>query len=520
MTELAKPRGTRDILPKDVAKRRAVEGVFRRIVRNWGFGEIVTPTFEDLELFRLKSGEGVLGEIYYFTDKGDRELALRPELTAPTMRAYVNEMQSFPKPVRLFYFENCFRYERPQKGRYREFWQFGTELIGSSRPESDAEIIALAMTMLKAVGIRGDLNIGNLSVIRFLLNQISSESEVQDRIMRLIDKQETEMLDQYLEEIGAPADLQEKLRAVISLAGKDAYGAVAQARLIAGDLPQLDDFEKMLDLLAAYGISGFTVNFGIARGLDYYTGTVFEIYAEGLGAQKQVCGGGSYKLISLFGGGDVVSTGFGLGFDRIMEICDPVPETVPTVYVVSKPATEAEGIRIASELRQYVPVITDVMQRSFSAQLNYANTIEVDYILIVGEKEAESGLYSLKDMKSGEQVSLTAQQLIDRFSARSRKNLIRIPRSGSVYPGIRSGSVRFLLLSVFSVFSCFPCFPVFLFSVFSCFPCLPVFRVFLFSVSSCLPVFPVFLFSLSSRFPCLPVFSVFPFSLFLLFFSV
>ena len=190
----------------------------------------------------------------------------------------------------------------------------------------------------------------------------------------------------------------------------------------------------MLDLLAAYGISGFTVNFGIARGLDYYTGTVFEIYAEGLGAQKQVCGGGSYKLISLFGGGDVVSTGFGLGFDRIMEICDPVPETVPTICVVSKPTTETEGIRIASELRKYVPVITDVMQRSFSAQLNYANTIEADYILIVGEKEAGSGLYSLKDMRSGEQVSLTAQQLIDRFSARSRKRRVRILRSGSVYP--------------------------------------------------------------------------------------
>ncbi|MDL2261490.1 histidine--tRNA ligase [Methanimicrococcus sp. OttesenSCG-928-J09] len=412
---VSKPRGTRDFLPEEMAKRRAVEFKLREVIQKWGYGEIVTPTFEELELFTLKSGQGIIGELYNFTDKGDREMTLRPELTAPVMRAYVNEMQSFSRPIKLFYFENCFRYERPQKGRYREFWQFGAELIGSSKPEADAEVIALAMTMIGAVGIKGDLNIGNLSVLRYLLAQITTESTVSDQIMRYIDKKEYENLDTYLGELSVSADLTEQIHKIISLSGKDGFAAVKSAREVVGDLPELDAFEKTLTLLAAYGVTDYTVNFGVARGLDYYTGIVFEVYAEGLGAQKQICGGGSYKLISLFGGGDVVSTGFGIGFDRIMEICDLPVNKAETIVLITKPETQTSGIEIAGKLRPYVSVLTDIMGRNFKAQMEYANTAGADYVLIVGEKEIESGLLSLKDMKSGEQVSLSLEELIKKF---------------------------------------------------------------------------------------------------------
>lgn len=412
---VSKPRGTRDFLPEEMARRRAVEFKLREMIQKWGYGEIVTPTFEELELFTLKSGQGVIGELYNFVDKGDREMTLRPELTAPVMRAYVNEMQSFPKPVKLFYFENCFRYERPQKGRYREFWQFGAELIGSSKPEADAEVIALAMTMIRAVGIEGDLNIGNLSVLRFLLAQVTDDAEVSGQIMRYIDKKEYENLDVYLGEHGVSDEMTVKIHKIISLSGKDGFAAAKSAREVVGDLPELDAFEKTLTLLSAYGITDYTVNFGVARGLDYYTGIVFEVYAEGLGAQKQICGGGSYKLISLFGGGDVVSTGFGLGFDRIMEICALPPENSETVVLVTKPETQAAGIEIAGKLRPCVTVLTDIMSRNFKAQMEYANTVGADYVLIVGEKELESGRLSLKNMKSGEQVSLSLDELIAKF---------------------------------------------------------------------------------------------------------
>lgn len=403
-----RPRGTRDFLPADTARRRYVESVMRDVVRKWGYSEIITPTFEHLDLFTLKSGEGIVGELYNFSDKGGREMTLRPELTAPVMRLYVNELQSFPKPLKLFYFENCFRYERPQKGRFREFWQFGVELIGSGKPDSDAEIIALADALLKAVGVKGDMKLGNLAVIRTLLNGL--EPEIVSKVMRLVDKKEYAGLEALLEEIGAEEQLKSDLFHLIKLEGRYILPEVIK---IVGNIPELVSFEKTLKLLDAYGVD-YSLDFGIARGLDYYTGMVFEVYAEGLGAQKQVCGGGSYQLIQLFGGGDVPSTGFGIGFDRIMEICPLVQPAPKTLMLISKPEVHLEAIGFVNELRKYVPVHVDLMERNFKVQLSYANTINADYVVIVGEKELEAGKLTLRDMVSGEQELLTLEEIIEK----------------------------------------------------------------------------------------------------------
>lgn len=406
-----RPRGTRDFLPADTARRRYVEGVMRDVARKWGYSEIITPTFEHLDLFTLKSGEGIVGELYNFTDKGGRDMTLRPELTAPVMRLYINELQSFPKPLKLFYFENCFRYERPQKGRFREFWQFGVELIGSGKSDSDAEVIALADSLLKAVGVKGDMKIGNLAVIRTLLRGL--EPEIVSKIMRLVDKKEYASLEALLEDIGAEEQLKSDIFRLIKLEGRYILPEVIE---IVGNIPELVSFEKTLKILDAYGVD-YSLDFGIARGLDYYTGMVFEVYAEGLGAQKQVCGGGSYQLIQLFGGGDVPSTGFGIGFDRIMEIC-PLEYPAPrNLVIISKPDTHLEAVKIAAELRKYVPVHTDLMERNFKAQLTFANTINADYVVIVGEKELEAGKLTLRDMVSGEQELLTLDEIIKKISS-------------------------------------------------------------------------------------------------------
>ena len=198
---IQRPRGTRDFLPDDTWRRGQVRKAMQDVLERWGYQEIATPTFEHLELFTIKSGESVTEEIYSFKDKGGRDIALRPELTAPVMRMYVSELQNAPKPQRLYYYGSCFRYERPQRGRFREFWQLGAELIGGNKPDSEAEVIALADQMLKSVGIKADIHIGYLGLIRSMLSKVPQEQRA--AIMRMIDKKERENLQAYLGDIGA-----------------------------------------------------------------------------------------------------------------------------------------------------------------------------------------------------------------------------------------------------------------------------------------------------------------------------
>jgi histidyl-tRNA synthetase len=410
--KINKPRGTRDFLPEDTRKRRYIENKLRQTAKRWGYNEIKTPTFEHIELFTLKSGEGILGEIYNFKDKGDREIALRPELTAPVIRLYVSELQRAPRPIKLYYFDNCFRYERPQKGRFREFWQFGAEIIGSPRPEADAEVIALACRMLHEAGVDGELHVGHLGIIRTLFTGL--DTDTQGQIMRLVDKKDDKGLEDYLEEIDADIEMRRKLFELIGLTGSS---AVDEAKALLGDIEELETFRTLLELLDTHGLD-YTVNFGIARGLDYYTGMVFEIYSSGLGAQNQVCGGGSYRLAQLFGGKEVESTGFALGFDRVMEVCMIEPPAEDRAVVVCFDETRKEGIRIADSLREHLIVDVDVMGRSFSAQLKFANTIRARWAVIVGEDEVAQGKVALKDMESGKQELLDPGELILRLKAR------------------------------------------------------------------------------------------------------
>jgi len=298
---LQKPRGTRDFLPDEMERRRMVEAGLREAARRWGYREVCTPEFEELELFTLRSGEGIIQEMYVFEDKGGRSLALRPELTAPVLRMYVNEGKTLKKPLRWFYFADCFRYERPQKGRYRQFWQFGAELIGVDTATAEAEAVMLGSDLLNATGVTFELQVGHLSLMRSLVSKLVPDE--QRRIRMYLDKKDRTGLAEYLEGLGM-RDLEESLVALIEAR------SLEEALEVTGPIPDARKIGEVFSMLDAAGIS-YTLNAGIARGLDYYTGTVFEAFAEKLGAENQILGGGSYRLAHLFGGADRIRPGDG-----------------------------------------------------------------------------------------------------------------------------------------------------------------------------------------------------------------
>ncbi|OPX81736.1 MAG: Histidine--tRNA ligase [Methanosaeta sp. PtaB.Bin087] len=446
---IQRPRGTRDFLPEDSFKRNAVRRRMQGILERWGYSEVSTPTFEHLELFTAKSGPSIIEEIYAFKDKGGRDLALRPELTAPVMRMYVGELQKAAKPLRLHYFGNCFRYERPQRGRFREFWQLGAELIGSDRPDAEAEVIALAKRLIEGVGVAGDLHLGYLGLIRAMMKKIPASER--PAVMRFIDKKERDLLAEKLQEIGRDhlglaelidlkgrraldlaAEIAEDLsrssedflagevdgEASPEAASSDTSGerATRSDRAAPSDL-DLAGFSELVDLLEAYGVEA-TVDFEIVRGLEYYTGTVFEIYASGLGAQNQICGGGTYSLAGLLGGHETRSSGFGIGFDRIMEIVTPQEKPPAPVAVVFVPSVRVEAVRATKALRDAVakPIVLDVMGRGLGAQLKQASAIGASFAVIIGPKEVEEGKLTLREMSTGSQESLSLGEIAERLA--------------------------------------------------------------------------------------------------------
>jgi histidyl-tRNA synthetase len=405
---LQKPRGTRDFLPDEMEARRAIEWHMREVARRWGYREVCTPEFEDLELFTMRSGEGIVEEMYVFEDKGGRKLALRPEITAAVIRMYINEAKVAPKPLRWCYFADCFRYERPQKGRYRQFWQFGVELIGADTAQADAEVIMLAADMLNATGVEYDLNVGHLSFMRNLLKDL--EYPAQRRMMAYLDKKDFDGLKNTLESMNKP-DLGSSL---ISLVGcRD----LAEAFEIAGTVPEKERIIRTTESLDAAGVN-YTINFGIARGLDYYTGMVFEGFAQNLGAENQILGGGAYRLAHLFGGDDVASCGFAIGFDRVMVSLGEIQQKKDTVVAIvcteegRRYALKIAGIFRAAGIRSEM----DIMERGLGAQLAHASR-SADFAVIIGRREAESGNITLRNLQSGEQKILDLSSAIAEVSS-------------------------------------------------------------------------------------------------------
>lgn len=411
--EISRPRGTRDFLSDEMKRRKHVENTFRRVFENYGYGEIKTPIFENLNLFTEKSGEAIKEEIYYFKDKGGRDLALRPELTAPVSRLYLNELQRSPKPIKMYYFGSCFRYERPQAGRFRQFWQFGCELIGGKSPEAEAEVIAMAAHCLEEIGLKDyEFHIGNLGIIRSLLNDAGVLGEEQGQIMGLVDKGDVEELENLLNNMDVSESLKEILLKLIEIKGHNEVVDKVRNMIkkCEGAFKALDDLEDLLNHLETFGFTNYIVNLGIARGLDYYSGVVFEIYVHGLGAQKQISGGGTYNLIEIFGGEPVESTGFAFGFDRVMEALKKQNAEIPVeghVDVFVAPLSSnmrKESFKIAQSLRRDgISVDVDLARKKVKKILSYADHLRVKYAVLVGARDIENGKVTLKNMESGNQ---------------------------------------------------------------------------------------------------------------------
>lgn len=407
------PRGTRDFLPDEMERRRHYEGILRDVAHTFGFREIGTPIFEEAELFIIRSGPNILDELYGFKDKGDRELALRPELTAPAIRLFVNGMSNHPKPIKVFYFGQCFRYERPQSGRYREFFQFGAEIIGSATPETDAEAIALAVSMIRGLGLTGyRVRIGHIGILRQRLVDAGVGKDDMAEILRKLDKKSYDEAEPLLEDAGvSDADIAD----IFAMTdGTDGIGILAG---IAGEAG--DHLRSVLSCLRDMGVRDVEVDLGVVRGLDYYTGIVFEAEAPALGAEKQICGGGSYTLSELFGGEKVFSTGFAIGFDRILLALEKEGAAYEAdgigAYVIPASAEmRTRAMEVTALLRAAgIPTDTDIMGRKLAKAMKSASDSGARCAVIVGAKESEDDAVTVRDMVSGAQTVVGIADLAD-----------------------------------------------------------------------------------------------------------
>ena len=425
--EFARPRGTRDFLFDEMRQRKKTESTLRKIFESYGYQEIKTPLFEELKLFTTKSGEEIVDQLYNFKDKSDRELTLRPEITAPVARLYLNELEKTAvKPIKLYYYGSCFRYERPQKGRFRQFWQFGCELIGAKSPQGEAEVIAMCSDSIEALGITGaDVNINHLGIIRGLFKHFEVDTETQRELMVVIDKGDKDLLKESLSgdnPIISNDELNQILIKLIDLVGDKSILEDVNELIKDYEEPQeaFEQLKDLVDLLESFDMDNYTLNLGVARGLDYYTGIVFEIYVEGLGAQKQVCGGGTYSLIKVFGGQEVESTGFALGFDRLMNAIEELTEKEEAkshldVYVAPISAdVRLKAYEITQTLRRAgFRCDVDLNNKKFKKLMNYADKIKVPKMIIIGKNDLEENKVTIKDMQSGQQEQISIDDIVD-----------------------------------------------------------------------------------------------------------
>ena len=343
--DIKRPRGTRDFMPREMVLRRNVESIIRNTFSLFGFQEIQTPIFEQLALFELRSGEKFKEDIFHFVnptkdESEDQtvEFCLRPELTAPTCRFYVtDDLGASSKPVKIFYIGPCFRYDKPGPGRYREFFQAGIELFGADSPRADAEVIEIAAATIEKLGIpKYRIQMSDMSILRTFLTTLGLNKGDQSKVIGIIDDTGSDIAKLKLGSIeGSEEEFIKKFTSELSKYVKKPIVTLLQKLLyLKGDLTVLEQAKKLFKdypetieiisnsslntvyaFLEANGYGELIIDFSIARGLDYYTGIVFEIDVVELGAQKQVCGGGRYdKLIREYGGHDTPATGFGLGF--------------------------------------------------------------------------------------------------------------------------------------------------------------------------------------------------------------
>lgn len=404
------PKGTKDVTPYESYKWHYVENIMRKTADAYGYREIRTPGFEHTELFLRGVGDTtdvVQKEMYTFLDKGDRSITLKPEGTAGAARAFIEHgMFNDALPLKMYYFTPVYRYEKPQSGRLREHHQFGVEAFGGSEPTLDAEIILLALSVLSSCGLKGlKLNINSIGCpecrakYNAALKEYFRGRKLCETCQSRLDRNPMRILDCKDPDCG-----------------RDAENAPVILDYICDSCRA--HFEKLKQLLDAMNVD-YTVNPRIVRGLDYYTKTVFEIIAKTDDGEITVCGGGRYDgLVRQLGDKDVCGIGFGMGIERLLMLMEnqnllPDAPAPFKAYVVSGENERPLAFKFVQTLRESgISAEGDHNNKSFKAQFKYAGKLNVPYVVIIGETEAQSGKYTLKDMANGTQNEYSGEEII------------------------------------------------------------------------------------------------------------
>ena len=409
-------KGFRDFYAGEMSARRAVTDAIEERVRRYGFREVGTPRLERTQMYVDKSGEEIVDELYNFEDKGGRDVALTPELTPTVARMVVARQQALAKPIKWFSTRPFWRYEQVQQGRFREFYQTNVDIFGSPEPEADAEILAAAADVLTDLGLTAEdfeFRVSHRDILGGLLESLDSDVDTQEAI-RAVDK------NQKLDE--------EEYYDLLVSAGLDYSEAEAFDEVLAtDDLADLVDFagtdrveaavENLREVLAAaedFGAREFcTVSLETARGLDYYTGVVFECFDTAGEVSRSVFGGGRYDdLIEGFGGEPTPAVGVGIGHETLSLLLQradawPAEELSTDYYVLTVGDTREEASRIARELRELGHVVeVNLTGRGFGDQLSYADGINAETVVVVGEQDLADDAVTIKDMESGDQTQV------------------------------------------------------------------------------------------------------------------
>jgi len=425
MSSIKAPRGVRDILPEESWKWAHVFDVTRQVARDFGYREVHLPIFEYTELFSRGVGETtdvVEKEMYTFTDRGGRSITLRPELSASMVRSYLEHgMSRQQQPVKLWSAGPMFRYERPQKGRYRQFWQLDFEAIGSQDPYVDVEVIDLSLEIFRRLGLKSlevKINSVGCPVCRPLYRDV-----LRDFLKPNLEKLCPSCRDRYD---------RNPLRII------DCKNPECKA--VTENAPRTIDYlceecsEHFVGVESGLRVLGadFSVDNRLVRGLDYYTKTAYEILSGDLGAQNAVCGGGRYdNLAESIGGKHTPGVGFAAGVERIVlsmeqQGCDFGSQPKTDVYIASAgKEARKRALKILHELRSLcISSDMDYQDRSFKAQFKTANNMGAEYVCVIGEDELQSGMVTLKNMNSGDQQTLALEEGLDilKRAELSRKN--------------------------------------------------------------------------------------------------
>lgn len=409
-------KGTKDVLPSEVYKNQYIEATCLTVAENFGYKEMRTPVFEHTELFQRGVGDTtdvVQKEMYTFDDKGGRSITLRPEGTAGAARSFLeNGLSNEALPQKICYLISCYRYEKPQAGRLREFHQFGIECFGATSPLADAEMIALAKQIFDELGVK-DLHLE--------LNSIgcpTCRAEYHKALKEYFASRVDELCDTCRDRLDRnPMRILDCKSPVCSEIAKDAPVV----------LDYLCDeckehFEKTKSYLDAMNIE-YIVNPQIVRGLDYYTKTVFEFVADSIGAQGTVCGGGRYDgLIEELGGQHTPSLGFAMGLERLQLVmeaqgCEFPEPSRPDLFIVAMgDKATLKAVEIAKDMRdEGYSVVYDLNGRSLRAQMKYADKINAKYNVVIGDNEVDTKSAVLKDMATGEQSEISLETFVSGF---------------------------------------------------------------------------------------------------------